>query len=151
MDGVSGGRTQEGVTVEVSDTVWSLVNFRKVSAGFLATSDKDGRCDIACISSLQFSDSETMTMLTGNNRTLSNLKQNPNAAFITDRGDTMETTEGCRVYIEMTDIVEEGPVIEKGRQMIEQTVNAEAAALITAFVTFKVTEVRPLIDMGQEI
>jgi len=137
--------------VEVSDKVWKLVNFRKVNAGFLATAGKDGRCDIACISSLQFSDSETMTMLTGSNRTLGNLKENPNAAFITASGDTVEATEGCRVYLEMTSIVEEGPVIEKGRQMIEQTVNAEAAGMITAFVTFKVTEVRPLIDMGQEI
>ncbi|MBU4173399.1 MAG: pyridoxamine 5'-phosphate oxidase family protein [Actinobacteria bacterium] len=137
--------------MQVSDRVWKLVNFRKVNTGFLATAGRDGGCDIACISSLQLSDSETMTMLTGNNRTLGNLKENPNAAFITAGGDTVEATEGCRVYLEMTSIVEEGPVIEKGRQMIEQTVNAEAAGMITAFVTFKVTEVRPLIDMGQEI
>ena len=136
--------------MEVSDEVWNLVNFRKVSDGFLATADSEGRCNVACISSLQLSDTETMTMLTGNNRTLENLKQNPDAAFITARGDTVETTEGCRVYLKVTEILEEGPVIEKGRQMIEQTVNAEAAAMISAFVTFEITGTRPLVDTGPE-
>ena len=136
--------------MKVSDEVWNLVNFRKVGDGFLATADSEGRCNVACISSLQLSDTETMTMLTGSNRTLENLKQNPNAAFVTAKGDTMETTEGCRVYLRVTEIMEEGPVIEKGRQMIEQTVNAEAAAMVTAFVTFEVTGTRPLIDTGRE-
>jgi hypothetical protein len=137
--------------VEVSDNVWDLVNFRKETAGFLATAGADLRCDIACFSSLQLSDLETMTMLIGDNRTLANLRVNPNAAFIVAKGDTMEDAQGCRVYLRVKEIIEEGPVIEKGRQLVEQSSGAEAVGNIKAFVSFEVVETRPLIDTGQGI
>jgi hypothetical protein len=137
--------------MEVSDTVWELVNFRKPTEGFLATADAEGNCDAACFSSLQLSDRETMTMLIGENRTLSNLRVNPKAAFVTARGEDMESVEGCRLYLEVESIVEEGPVIEKGKMMLEETAGKEAAETVAAFVTFDVTGVRPLIDTGQEI
>ncbi len=133
--------------MEVSDEVWDLVNLRKPTSGFIATTDKKGRCDAACIGSLQFSDRETMTMLIGDCRTLANLKQNPRAVFITAQGDTVENVRGCRVYLEAADIVEKGPVIDKGRQMLTAAVTPEMAAeRVKAFITLKVTDVRPLID-----
>lgn len=133
--------------MEVNDEVWDLVNMRKPAQGFLATADKKGRCDAACIGSLQLSDRETMTMLIGDGRTLKNLKQNPRAVFMTTQGDAVEDVKGCRVYLEVASIVESGPVIDKGREMLAAAVTPETAAdSIKAFVTFKVTAVRPLID-----
>jgi hypothetical protein len=92
-----------------------------------------------------------MTMLIGDNRTLANLRVNPNAAFIVAKGDTMEDAEGCRIYLRVKDIVEEGPVIDKGKELAAQTGGADAAANIKAFVSFEVVETRPLIDMGQGV
>jgi len=132
--------------MEVSDEVWNLVNLRKPAEGFIATADRKGRCDAACIGSLQLSDRETVTMLIGDGRTLHNLKQNPKAVFITAQGAAMEDIKGCRVYLEVASIVEKGPVIDKGREMLTDAVNPEAAESIKAFVTFKVEAVRPLID-----
>jgi Pyridoxamine 5'-phosphate oxidase len=133
--------------MEVSDEIWDLVNLRKATEGFIATSDKKGRCDAACIGSLQLSDRETMTMLVGESRTLENLKQNPRAVFITAQGAAVEDVRGCRVYLEVMDIVEKGPVIDKGREMLASAVAPETATeRIKAFVTLNVTDVRPLID-----
>lgn len=137
--------------MKVSDHVWDMVNRRKPTAGFLATADAEGNCDAACFGSLELSDSETMTMLIGDNHTLSNLKQNPKAVFVVAAGDTMEDADGCRLYLEVKDIVEEGPVIDKGRQIIAAAINPEAADLVKAFVSFEVAGVRPLADMGQEV
>lgn len=133
--------------MKVSDDVWDAVNLRSAAHGFLATASKDGLCDVACFSSLQFSDTETMTMLIGNNRSLENLKENPNAAFVVASGDTMEDVQGYRVYLSVEDVTEEGPVIEKGRMIIAQTAGEEAARMVTAFVTFRVVDVRPLVDI----
>lgn len=137
--------------MKVNDHVWDLVNRRKPTAGFLATADGEGDCDVACLSSLELSDSETVTMLIGDNRTLANLKQNPRAVFIVAVGDTMEDADGCRVYLEVKDIAEEGPVIDKGREIIVAAAGPEMAGAVKAFVSFDVTDVRPLIDVGQHI
>ena len=136
--------------MRVSDETWDLVNQRRPTEGMLATADREGRCDAACIGSLQFSDRETMTMLVGDNRTLKNLKQNPMAVFITARGEELEDVMGCRVYLEATSIVEEGPVIEKGKEMLSGAAGPEAAGRVKAFVTFQVTGVRPLVESGAD-
>ena len=134
--------------MQVSDEVWDLVNLRKPASGFIVTADRKGRCNAACIASLQLSDRGTMNMLVGESRTLKNLKQNPQASFITAQGETMDEVKGCRIYLKVTSIVEKGPVIDKGRAMLAEAVNPEAAERIKAFVTFEVTELRPLVDMG---
>ncbi len=131
--------------MEVSDEVWDIVNLRKPTMGFLATADGRGRCNAACIGSLQLSDRGTMTMFVGDNRTLRNLKENPSAVFITSTGGDIENVNGCRIYLEVTGIVEEGPVIEKGRAMMAEAVDGNVALEMKAFVTFDVKEVRPLL------
>ena len=132
--------------MEVSDEVWDIVNMRNPTEGFLATADSRGRCNAACIGSLQLSDRSTMTMFIGDNRTLHNLKENPRAVFITSRGGDIETVNGCRVYLEVTGIVEEGPVIDRGRAMMAEAVDGDVARRMKAFVTFDVKEVRPLLE-----
>lgn len=134
--------------MKVSDEIWNLVNFRDPARGFLATTDKKGRCDVGCFSSLQFSDAETMTMLVGDNRTLANLKEVPRAALVVTRGEGMENLEGCRVYLKVSRMVEEGPVIEKGKQLFSESVGGGVPDMIKAFITFEVEDVRPLVDMG---
>lgn len=134
--------------MEVSDSIWDMVNYRKATSGFLATSGRNGKCNAACFSSLQFSDRSTMTMLIGDNHTFRNLRENPNAVFVTATGDDMESARGCRVYLEVREIVTEGPVLDKGRQLVEDAAGPEAGGYIKAFVTFEVIAVRPLVDAG---
>lgn len=135
--------------MKVSDHVWNMVNRRRPLSGFLATSDGEGNCEVACSSSLELSDSGTMTMLTGDNRTLANLKENPRAAFVVAAGESLEDADGCRVYLVARDITEEGPVIEKGREIMERLAGPEASGMVKAFVTFDVVDVEPLADTGQ--
>ncbi|MBN1288233.1 MAG: pyridoxamine 5'-phosphate oxidase family protein [Actinobacteria bacterium] len=130
--------------MEVDDEVWDLVNMRKRSNGILATADRKGNCNVAIYGSLQLSDLETMTMTIGDTRTLANLKQNPKASFLVFTGESFDAMKGARLYLEVTDIIEEGPVLDKGRMMITEAAGREAAEAMRAFVTFKVVEVRPL-------
>lgn len=135
--------------MEVNDKVWDLVGSRKMNMGYLATADGEGRPNAALLSSLQFADRETMTMLVGKNRSLENLKKNPYACFVTVSGETMDDVEGVRIYLRAREIIEEGPVVDRGRDMVAATMDERAAAAIKAFVTFEVLDVRPLVDVGE--
>lgn len=135
--------------MQVDDEVWDLVNTRKPSHGILATSDGDGNCDAAIYGSLQLSDLETMTMTIGDNRTLSNLKENPKAVFLVFSDESLEHMEGARLYLHVESIVEEGPVLDKGRMMVSAAVNPNAAKMMKAFITFKVQDVRPLVVISR--
>lgn len=131
--------------MEVDDEVWNLVNMRKRSHGILATSDKEGNCDAAVFGSLQLSDLETMTMTMGDTLSLSNLKQNPHAAFLVFSGENYEEMKGARLYLDVDSIIEEGPVLEKGRAMVADATGGNATETMKAFIIFKVREVRPLV------
>ncbi len=135
--------------MRVSDEVWDLVNLRKPTDGVIATADRKGRVDAAVISSLQLSDRETMTMLIGDNRTLANLKRNPRACFLVAKGETMQDVEGCRLYLEVQSIVESGPVIDRGREMMAEAAGVESVGVVKAFVTLRVVDVRPLVEIGE--
>lgn len=132
--------------MKVSDNVWELVKRRKPTEGFLATADADGNPEVACTSSLELSDTETMTMLIGESTTLSNLKANPRAVFVVASGETSKEADGCRIDLAVKEIVEEGPVIEKGRQIMAAAAGPEMADTVAAFVSFSVEGVRPLFD-----
>lgn len=135
--------------MQVDDKVWDLVNTRKPSHGILATADCEGNCDAAIYGSLQLSDLETMTMTIGDNKTLSNLKENPKAAFLVFSGDSLDHMEGARLYLKVESIVEEGPVLDKGRMLVSAAVNPRAAKMMKAFITFKVEDVKPLVVISR--
>ena len=135
--------------MEVSENVLNLVNNRADTRGFLATTDADGKCDAACFSSLRLADRSTMTVTMGPNRSLSNLKVNPRAAFVVTSGESIQDVDGCRVYLLVREIVESGPALEGARRTTAEQMGEESAKHVKAVVTFDITEARPIIDMGQ--
>jgi hypothetical protein len=57
--------------------------------------------------------------------------------------------KGIRVYLKVQKITTSGPVLENFKAQMAKVAGEEAAKMIYATVSFEVTEVRPLIDMGQ--
>ena len=118
--------------------------------GILSTSSKDGRVDSALFGSPRMIDEKTVVMGLGKNRTLANLQQNPNAVFlIMEPSADFTDWKGLRVYLKAESIATVGPVLDAFRLRMAKAVGEEAAKMIHAAVSFSVTEVRPLSDMGQ--
>jgi len=69
--------------------------------------------------------------------------------LIMEPGRTIMDWKGLRVYLKRTDIATSGPMLESFRSQIAKIAGDAAAAMIHAAVNFEVTEVRPLIDIGQ--
>ncbi len=118
--------------------------------GTLGTADKGGNVDSAVFGSPRMVDEKTVVMGLGKNRTLANLQQNPNAVFLImePSADFMDW-KGIRVYLKAESIATIGPVLDTFRLRMAKIIGEEAAKMIHATVSFSVTEVRPLSDMGQ--
>jgi hypothetical protein len=118
--------------------------------GTLSTSSKDGKVDAAVFGSPRMTDEKTVVMGLGNGRSLANLQQNPHAVFlIMEPGKSLPEWKGLRVYLKMKIAATSGPVLDAFKKQIAQMAGPDAAKMIHAAVTFEVTEVRPLVDMGQ--
>lgn len=137
--------------MEVSEKVMDLVNNRAYTRGFLATADDAGNCDAACFSSLKLVDRSTATVAMSPNRSLENLKRNPRAAFVVTSGETVQDVDGCRVYLRVRDLIEEGAALEEARRQVALQMGEEVARHVQAAITFNVTDTRPIIDMGQGV
>jgi hypothetical protein len=118
--------------------------------GTLSTANKVGNVDSAIFGSPRMTDEKTVVMGLGKNRTLANLQQNPHAVFlIMEPGATLMDWKGIRVYLKTKKIVTSGPVLDTFKAQMAKVAGEEAAKMIYAVVNFEVTEIRPLIDMGQ--
>src|SRR5512137_2317181 len=118
--------------------------------GTLSTSSRDGKVDSAVFGSPRMTDEKTVIMGLGNGRSLANLQQNPHAVFlIIEPGKSLPEWKGLRVYLKMKTAATSGPVLDAFKKQIAQMAGPDAAKMIHAAVTFEVTEVRPLVDMGQ--
>ena len=119
--------------------------------GTLSSADKEGKVDVAYFGSAQMVDEKTVVVGMGNNRTLSNLRENPNAVFmIMEPGETPALWKGVRVYLKMTDCQTTGSKLDKIRAQIAQKVGAEIAnKMIHAYVAFVIEEIRPFAEFGQ--
>jgi len=118
--------------------------------GTLSTADKAGNVDSAVFGSPRMTDEKTVVMGLGKNRTLANLQQNPHAVYlIMDSGATLMDWKGIRVYLKTKKITTSGPVLDTFKAQMAKVAGEEAAKMIYAVVNFEVTEIRPLIDMGQ--
>ena len=118
--------------------------------GTLSTADKAGNVDSAVFGSPRMTDEKTVVMGLGKNRTLAGLQQNPNAVYlIMEQGATLMDWKGIRVYLKAQEIATSGPVLDAFKAQMAKVAGKEAAKMIHAVVNFGVTEVRPLIDMGQ--
>jgi hypothetical protein len=118
--------------------------------GTLSTADKAGNVDSAIFGSPRMTDEKTVVMGLGKNRTLANLQQNPHAVYlIMESGATLMDWKGIRVYLNAQKITTSGPVLDTFKAQMAKVAGEEAAKMIYATVNFEVSEVRPLIDMGQ--
>jgi hypothetical protein len=118
--------------------------------GTLSTADKAGNVDSALFGSPRMTDEKTVVMGLGKNRTLANLQKNPHAVYlIMEPGATLKDWKGIRVYLKAQNIATSGPVLTTFKAQMAKVTGEEATKMIHAAVSFEVTEVRPLIDMGQ--
>lgn len=116
----------------------------------LSSSAKDGRVDVAVLGSPHMVDENTVIVALGKNRTFSNLLENPNAVImIMEPGTDLFGWKGIRVYLEMKRHETSGELLDDIRLQSSKAIGKEAAEMIHVAVTFKIVEVRPLIDLGQ--
>jgi hypothetical protein len=94
-------------------------------------------------------DESTVVMGIGENRSFRNLQRNPKAVFIVmEPGETVRDWKGARVYLEATDMETEGRFYDQIKKDIANAAGRQAADMIHAAIRFKITEVRPIVDMG---
>jgi len=118
--------------------------------GVLSTSSKDGKVDSAVFGSPHMIDEKTVLLATAQNRTLTNLLENPDAVYlIMEPGSSIMDWKGIRVYLRMKEYMTSGEMLEMIRNQAANLVGEEAAKIIYAAVTFDIYEVRPLVDFGQ--
>lgn len=118
--------------------------------GTLSTADKAGNIDSALFGSPRMTDEKTVVMGLGKNRTLANLQKNPHAVYlIMEPGATLKDWKGIRIYLTVQNIATSGPVLSTFKAQMAKVTGEEATKMIHAAVSFEVTEIRPLIDMGQ--
>jgi hypothetical protein len=84
-------------------------------------------------------------------RFLANLPQNPHAVFpIREPGTSLAEWKGIRVYLKMKAAATSGRQLDGYRTRIGKVIGADTSKkMIHAMVTFEVTELRPLVDMGR--
>jgi len=117
--------------------------------GALATSNKKGDVNAAVFGSPRMVDENTVVMGIGQNRSFRNLQRNPKAVFIVmEPGATVMDWKGARVYLEAVDMETEGGFYEATIKSIAHAVGQEAAHMIHAAIRFRITEVRPIVDMS---
>lgn len=118
--------------------------------GTLSTADNAGKVNSGVFGSPHMIDEKTVVMGIGQNRTLANLQQNPHAVYlIIEPGASIMDWKGVRVYLKAQNIATSGPMLDNFKAQIAKVAGEEAGQMIYATVSFEITEVRPIFDMGQ--
>lgn len=116
--------------------------------GTLSTANALGDVNVAVFGSPQMIDENTVVMGIGENRSFRNLRENPKAVFIVmEPGETVMDWKGARVYLETLAIETGGGFYDQIRDNIAKAAGEQAAKMIHAAIRFKITEVRPIVDM----
>jgi hypothetical protein len=117
--------------------------------GALGTADKIGEVNVAIFGSPRMVDENTVVMGIRNNRSYRNLQRNPKAVFIImEPGPTVQDWKGARVYLEAIDMETEGKFYQEIKRSIAKAFGQEAADFVHAAIRFKITEVRPIVEVG---
>lgn len=117
----------------------------------LATTDKSGNVNLAVFGSLALADDATVIVMVGDNRTYVNLQENPLAScLVTLHGKTGMQQEGCRIYLKVRSIEDEGKMFNDIKEKVRARVG-DAAEMLKHLVRFDIQEVRPILDMGQGV
>lgn len=117
----------------------------------LSTSNKHGDNNIAMFGSIVLAGDSTLMLLLGDNRTYANLKENPDAALlVTLPGKAGMQMEGCRIYMKVKTVEEGGDTFDRLKAGIKEKVG-DAAEMLKHLIHFEITDVRPIVDMGQGV
>ena len=123
---------------------------RQPRIGTISSAGKDGKVDVAVMGSPHMTDEKTVVLGSGENRTLANLRENPHAVYmIMEPGQGIMDWKGVRVYMTLKDLATSGPAFDGYMRQLAMVIGEDAASMIKALATFEVTEVRPIVDMGQ--
>lgn len=124
---------------------------RQPRLGIISTSNRNGAVDCAVYGSPQMIDEKTVIVALGRGRTFANLQENPHAVYmIIEPGEGLLDWKGIRVYLIMKEAFESGPKLDEYRSRMAGIVGEQAAGMIAVLAVFEVTEVRPLVDFGQD-
>jgi len=116
--------------------------------GTLSTANKLGEVNVAVFGSPRMTDENTVVMGIRNNRSFRNLERNPKAVFIVmEPGPTVKDWKGARVYLEAVDMETGGEFYEEIKRNIAKAFGQEAADFVHAAIRFRITEVRPIVEM----
>jgi len=136
--------------MKVSETVKKCLE-QEGRANVLATSDKSGKVNVAMFGSYQLMDDSSVIVMLGDNRSYKNLKENPHAAcMVMMHGKTGLATEGCRLYMKVRAMEDEGEKWNEVREKIRAHIG-DAANMLKHLVWFDIVEARPILDFGQGI
>lgn len=136
--------------MKVSETVRNCFG-AEARANILATSDRTGSVNLAMFGSCQLMDDESVIVMLGDNRSYSNLRENPHAAcMVMLHGKTGLATEGCRLYLKVRSMEDEGEQWIGVRDKIRARIGG-AADMLKHLVWFDIVEARPILDFGQGI
>lgn len=127
-------------------TVRELVNDPK-RLGVLATADREGNPNVALFGSVTMPDDLTLVMALGDSRTAQNLLDTGRAVFMSVLpNENPMLTQGCRVYLKLRSMENEGPNPEAVKARVAAMSNDKAAAMVKYAVHFDIEYARPLID-----
>ena len=136
--------------MKVSETVKKCLE-QEGRANVLATSDRSGKVNVAMFGSYQLMDDSSVIVMLGDNRSYKNLKENPHAAcMVMLHGKTGLATEGCRLYMKVRAMEDEGEKWNEVREKIRARIG-DAANMLKHLVWFDIVEARPILDFGQGI
>ncbi|GAB4267702.1 MAG: hypothetical protein Kow0092_21200 [Deferrisomatales bacterium] len=117
--------------------------------GTLTTGDGQGNLNAGVFSALQMVDEDTVVMACGENRSLANMRRHPKAVFLFFQPAAAPWDwKGARVYLDVVKIEPEGDLFDRLVATVRQMAGDQAAENIRAAVTFRIQDVRPIIDRG---
>jgi len=93
----------------------------------LSTANTEGEVNVAVFGSPRMIDENTVVM---------------------EPGETVMDWKGARVYLEATDMKTEGKFYDEIKQNIAKAAGKQASDMIHAAIRFKITEVRPIVDLN---
>ncbi len=116
-----------------------------------ATADAQGKVNIAAFGSPMLVDGDKIRMLLGDNRTYANLCENPSAAlFVNLHGKTGMAMEGCRLYLKVLSMADDGQEFDAVHGEIKNRIG-DAASMLKHLIKLEVVEARPILDFGQGV
>jgi len=131
------------------ETLRLFINRPEGMPGVLSTSDGQGGVNGAIFGSARLTDEGLLLLGLGENRSLRNLRRH-NRAVLTlfEPGNNPLAWQGARLYLEVSGIEHEGVEFAQLTARIRQAAGVRAARRIRAAVFFRITEIRPLIDLS---